>query len=175
MADAPDYSFTEEVDPSTGQTQYFYTNNTTNKRTELQDADSYNRLKTKFDAAKASEQGEVAPAAPSRRADPPVSEMGQYDKFMNTKVPSNSRWVYNGVSVSGDELNAIKERQLANRSPKELELEDYANQARASIKEKAAAAAAQKKLGITKAKGGKIDLGDCKVNTASKNKASPNW
>jgi hypothetical protein len=169
MADAPDYSFNEEVDPSTGQTQYFYTNNTTNKRTELQDADSYNRLKTKFDAAKASEQGDVAPATPARRADPPVSEMGQYEKFMHTKVPSNSRWISNGVSVSGDELNAIKEKQLANRSPKELELEDFANQARASMREK------QKKSGLTKAKGGKIDLGDCKVNTASKNKASPNW
>jgi hypothetical protein len=174
MADAPDYSFNEEVDPTTGQTKYFVTNSA-NKRTELQDADSYNRLKTKFEAVRASEQGDVAPAAPVRRADPPVSEMGQYDKFMNTKVPSNSRWVYNGVSVSGDELNAIKERQLANRSPKELELEDYANQARASMREKAAAAAAQKKLGITKAKGGKISLGDCKVNTTSKNKASPNW
>jgi hypothetical protein len=174
MADAPDYSFNEEVDPSTGQTKYFVTNSA-NKRTELQDADSYNRLKTKFEAVRASEQGDVAPAEPVRRADPPVSEMGQYDKFMNTKVPSNSRWVYNGVSVSGDELNAIKERQLANRSPKELELEDYANQARASMREKAAAAAAQKKLGITKAKGGKISLGDCKVNTTSKNKASPNW
>ena len=33
----------------------------------------------------------------------------------------------------------------------------------------------QKKLGITKAKGGKINLGDCKVNTTSKNKASPAW
>jgi len=174
MADAPDYSFNEEVDPTTGQTKYFVTNSA-NKRTELQDADSYNRLKTKFEAVRASEQGDAAPAAPVRRADPPVSEMGQYDKFMNTKVPSNSRWVHNGVSVSGDELNAIKEKQLANRSPKELELEDYANQARASMREKAAAAAAQKKLGITKAKGGKINLGDCKVNTTSKNKASPNW
>lgn len=175
MADAPDYSFTEEVDPSTGQTQYFYTNKTTNKRTELQDADSYNRLKTKFDAARTSEQSDIAPAAPVRRAAQPTSEMSEYDKFMNSKSPSNSRWIVNGVSVNGDELNAIKEKQLANRSPKELELEDYANQARASMREKAAAAAAQKKLGITKAKGGKISLGDCKVNTTSKNKASPAW
>ena len=169
MADAPDYSFTEEVDPSTGQTQYFYTNNTTNKRTELQDADSYNRLKTKFDAAKASEQGEVAPAAPVRKAAQSAGEMSGYDKFMSSKVPSNSRWISNGVSVSGDELNDIKENQLAKGTPKELELEDFANEARASMREK------QKKSGLTKAKGGKIDLGDCKVNTASKNKASPNW
>jgi len=169
MADTPDYSFTEEVDPSTGQTQYFYTNNTTNKRTELQDADSYNRLKTKFDAARNSEQSDIAPAAPVRRAAQPAGEMSGYDKFMNSKSPSNSRWIVNGVSVSGDELNAIKEKQLANRSPKELELEDFANEARASLRER------QKKAGITKAKGGKIDLGDCKVNTASKNKSSPAW
>jgi hypothetical protein len=176
MADAPDYSFNEEVDPTTGQTKYFVTNSA-NKKTELQDADSYNRLKTKFESFKnqSAEPVDAPQVVQPRRADPPVSEMGQYDKFMNTKVPSNSRWVHNGVSVSGDELNAIKEKQLANRSPKELELEDYANQARASMREKAAAAAAQKKLGITKAKGGKISLGDCKVNTTSKNKASPNW
>jgi hypothetical protein len=174
MADTPDYSFNEEVDPSTGQTKYFVTNSA-NKRTELQDADSYNRLKTKFESARAVEQGDVAPAAPVRRVAQPVGEMSGYDKFMNSKSPSNSRWVVNGVSVSGDELNAIKEKQLANRSPKELELEDYANETRAMLKEKAAAAAAQRKLGITKAKGGKISLGDCKVNTTSKNKASPNW
>jgi hypothetical protein len=174
MADAPDYSFNEEVDPTTGQTKYFVTNSA-NKRTELQDADSYNRLKTKFEAVRASEQGDVAPATPVRRATQPVEEMSGYDKFMNSKSPANSRYIHNGVSVSGEQMDAIKAAQLANRSPKELELEDYANQARASMREKAAAAAAQKKLGITKAKGGKISLGDCKVNTTSKNKASPNW
>ena len=170
MADAPDYSFNEEVDPSTGQTKYFVTNSA-NKRTELQDADSYNRLKTKFEAVRASEQGDAAPAAPVRRAAQPVGEMSGYDKFMNSKSPANSRYIHNGVSVSGEQMDAIKAAQLANRSPKELELEDFANETRAMMKERAA----QKKLGITKAKGGKISLGDCKVNTTSKNKASPNW
>jgi hypothetical protein len=51
MADdyAPKYSFTTDVNKATGLPQYFYTNLATQKRTELQDADTYNRLKSKFD------------------------------------------------------------------------------------------------------------------------------
>ena len=52
MADdyAPQYSFTTEVNQATGQPKYFYTNLGSQKRTELQDVDTYNRLKAKFNA-----------------------------------------------------------------------------------------------------------------------------
>ena len=119
MADdyAPNYSFTTEQNPSTGETKYFYTNNNTQKKTELQDADSYNRLKAKFNT---------------------VTDQGFNDV---TKAAEQDAGF-----TQDDTAQAMRARRMA-----------------------------AQQNSLRKATGGKINLGDCKVNTTSKNKASPAW
>jgi hypothetical protein len=119
MADAA-YEFKILQNPTSGEKQFLYTNTLTGKKIELPDQATYDKFKSKYNAA----------------ADTAYSDsIAQQDK----------------------------EYEEATSAPSDLD--SYASSVRS-------------KYGIKpfgKAAGGKISLGDCKVNTTSKNKASPNW
>ena len=98
----------------------------------------------------------------------------KYDDFIKSRSADDkpgTTYTVNGVTVTGEEMDAIKQAQVANRSQSEIEMDDMANQ----MRKKATERAAQKKSTLGKASGGKINLADCKVNTAKKNSSSPKW
>ena len=98
----------------------------------------------------------------------------KYDQFMKSRSADDKPGtIYNsnGVTVTGEEMDAIKQAQIDNRSPEAIEMDDMAN----AMRKRAMERAAQKKAASGKAKGGAINLNDCKVNTSSKNKSSPRW
>jgi hypothetical protein len=98
----------------------------------------------------------------------------KYDEFMKNRSADDkpgTTYTSNGVTVTGEEMDAIKQSQAANRSAEAMEMDDMA----AEMRNRARAKAAQKKPVSERAKGGSINLNDCKVNTATKSKSSPNW
>ena len=98
----------------------------------------------------------------------------KYDDFMKSRSADDkpgTTYTSNGVTVTGEEMDAIKQSKTANRSAEETEMDDMASE----MRNRARAKAAQKKPVSPQAKGGSINLNDCKVNTASKSKSSPNW
>ena len=103
-----------------------------------------------------------------------ADNISKYDEFMKKRsVDDKPGTIYNsnGVTVTGEEMDAIKQAQIDNRSPEAIEMDDMAN----AMRKRAMERAAQKKAASGRASGGSINLGDCKVNTASKSKSSPNW
>jgi hypothetical protein len=77
----------------------------------------------------------------------------------------------NGVTVTGEEMDAIKQSQLDNRSPEAIEMDDMAN----AMRKRAMERAAQKKAASGKAAGGRIKLKATKITTAQKNTKHKSW
>jgi len=119
MADAG-YEFKILQNPTTGEKQFLYTNTLTGKKVELPDQATYDKFKSKYNAAAESAYSE---------------SVAQQDK----------------------------EYEEATSAPSDLD--SFASSVRSRNNMKP----------FGKANGGKINLGDCKVNTASKNKSNPAW
>ena len=108
------------------------------------------------------------PSAPYKTPKNMGDDASKYDQFMKSRSADDkpgTSYTSNGVTVTGEEMDAIKQSQLDNRSPEAIEMDDMATE----MRNRARAKAAQRKSVSEKASGGRIGLKASKVSTAQQN------